>query len=205
MALIQSLSDEQPRVKRWSFDEYMRLAEIFAEPSPRLELIDGEIFEKLSQNPPHILSCRLVVNALRAAFGPEFDVNSSFPTRMGDHSAPEPDIMVLRGMPRDFEGRWPEAHEIPLVVEVADSRPDTARGAKVRLYARFGIAEYWILDVRKRVLEVRRGPLPEAEQWTETRIYQASESIAPLGATGSAISIADLLPRPDSSLVDSDS
>jgi len=161
----------------------------------RVELIDGVIIEQLSQTLVQILCCRLTTPALRTAFEPEFDVNANLPTRMGDDSAPKPDVMVLRGTPREYENRWPEAHEIPLVVEVADSRPDTARGAKIRLYARFGIAEYWNLDLRKRVLEVRRGPLSEAQQWTETRIYQESESVTPFGTSGPAILISDLLPR----------
>ena len=197
MALVASSIEDSVLnfAKRWNFDEYARITELFHEPPLRVELIDGVIVEQLSLHLDRILSIRLTADAVRSIFGPAFDVNTNLPTRMGDDSAPKPDVTVLQGQPRHFENRWPEAYEIPLVVEVADSRPDTARGAKIRIYARFGIAEYWILDLRKRILEVRRGPLPDEQQWTETRIYQESESITPLGTSGTAILISDLLPR----------
>ena len=143
MALVASSIEDPPLSfsRRWNFDEHVRITELFNEAPLRVDPIDGVIVEQLSPQLDQIPSIRLTADAVRTIFGPEFDVNTNLPTRMGNNSAPKPDAIVLLGKPRDFEGRWPEAPEIPLVVEVADSRPDTARRAKIRLYARFGVAE----------------------------------------------------------------
>ena len=74
-----------------------------------------------------------------------------------------------------------------------------ARGRKAAAYARAGIADYWILDLGDRVLEVYREPArpgPARRNWG----YLAIETLgtdataAPLVAPATAIRVADLLP-----------
>ena len=45
-----------------------------------------------------------------------------------------------------------------LIVEVSDSSLTLDRTEKASLYARAGIADYWILNLAERVLEVHREP-----------------------------------------------
>lgn len=45
-----------------------------------------------------------------------------------------------------------------LLVEVADSTPRYDRAVKLPLYARAGIGEVWIVDLRRRVVDVHRTP-----------------------------------------------
>jgi len=61
-------------------------------------------------------------------------------------SEPEPDVVVIRGAPRDSLADHPST--AALVVEVADSRLRFDRTVKGRLYARAGIADYWIVTFR---------------------------------------------------------
>jgi hypothetical protein len=74
-----------------------------------------------------------------------------------------------------------------LVVEVAESSLGTDRGQKGSLYARAGVADYWIVNLVDRVVEVRRNPVRDPSApfgW----IYRSVEAlgpgahIAPLGA-----------------------
>jgi Uma2 family endonuclease len=185
-----------PGPKRWSVDEYEQLDEmgLLSREGEHYELIDGEIVSKLGQNNPHIAGITLASEALRAAFGAGFIVSQQRPIALGQSDEPEPDVSVIRGGVRDFDHRMPTPSEIALLVEVVDSRPDTARGAKVSMYARHGIAEYWILDVRSRSLEVRRGPRPEFGDWREITIYTETDPVTPLAVPTSVIAIADLLP-----------
>lgn len=72
-------------------------------------------------------------------------------------SQPKPDVTVLRGTVDEFRRREEGREDAALVVEVVDSREDTAKG-KRGLYARAGIPKYWILDVNWRTLTIHREP-----------------------------------------------
>lgn len=189
--------DHAPEPRRWTVDEFVRLCEsgLLGTDEERLELLDGEIFRKMGQNDAHISSLRLTAEALRLVFGNGFDVSQQLPLKLGTSDAPEPDITVLRGTPRDFDGHAPTAEDVALVVEIVDTRLDTARGPKVKLYARHAIAEYWIVDLQAQTLEIRRGPRSEHEGWQETHIYTEEQRVAPLGAKDAGLLVSDLLPR----------
>ncbi len=117
----------------------------------RLELIEGLIYEKMGQNDPHITAIEAVAAALHEAFGAGFYLRVQGPLKLGGKSKPEPDMAVLRGTWRDYDGRRPDPlTDVPLVVEVSDSTLGDDRGRKVRLYAKHGIPEYWIVNLQDR-------------------------------------------------------
>lgn len=159
----------------------------------RFELLEGEIIRKMGQNQPHIGALRLVAAALRIAFGDRFDVGQQVPLRLGERDFPEPDITVLKGTARDFANLDPKPEDVALLVEIADTRLDTAQGSKVRIYATHGIQEYWVLDLRGRRLSIYRRPRVEQGDWHETLIYTEDQRVSPLGIEASVL-ISDLLP-----------
>ena len=71
-----------------------------------------------------------------------------------------------------------------LIVEVAESSLAADRGTKAALYARAGIADYWILNLVDRVLEVCRdpvtGPSPPEGATERSSSCTPGTSIAPL-------------------------
>ena len=157
-------------------------------PDERVELLEGEIVEKMSQNLPHIDGLRALASALRAVFGGGFDVSQQTPIRTLD-SVPEPDVVVLRGEWRAFVGRNPEPNEVLLVAEVADSSLSDDRTRKSRIYARAGFAAYWILNVADRQLEVHESPVGGV--YTEVFAFQEDAVVT---IEGREIRVADLLP-----------
>jgi Uma2 family endonuclease len=178
-------------LRRWTRDEYERMirAGIFA-PEERVELIDGEIIRVSPPGPRHCTAIMLALEALRSAFGTRFQVRPQSPLALSDWSEPEPDISVVTGAPRDYRDQHPQT--AVLVVEVSDSSLRLDRERKSRLYARQGIAEYWILNIRENGLEVYREPTIDG--YKSIRAYERDHSIAPLGAPESPINVADLLP-----------
>jgi Uma2 family endonuclease len=72
-------------------------------------------------------------------------------------SAPEPDLAWVAR--RDYSRGRPTAADVLLVVEVAESSLAYDRGEKADLYAEAGIAEYWVVNLPDRSVEVRREPL----------------------------------------------
>lgn len=173
--------------KRWSVDDYLRLVELnLIGPEDRVELLEGEIVEKMGQDFPHIAGIRSLAEALREVFGKGFDVSQQLPIRTPD-SVPEPDVLVLKGSWRDYASRHPEPHEVILVAEVADvSRLTNDRRQKLGIYARAGFGEYWILNLVDRQLEVHLSPLPSGA-YGEVKIYSEDDSIR-------GLKVGDLLP-----------
>lgn len=100
-------------------------------------------------------------DALRKAFGEGTHVRIQLPLALDPSSEPEPDVTVVRGSPRDYRDAHPSA--ALLVVEVADTTLSHDRDQKGSLYARAGVADYWIVNLVDQVLEVYRDPGPSPQ------------------------------------------
>jgi len=183
--------------RRWTRREYDRLIElgVLHEDEP-IELLAGRLVVREPQRTPHATATQLAADALRAAFGVGWSVRVQLPVALDDESEHEPDVAVVPGAPRDYLREHPSAPV--LVVEVAHDSLRADRTLKARLYARAGIADYWIVNLVDRVLEVHRSPSrPSPERragYENVRRLPAAETITPLAATTSRISVVDLLP-----------
>ncbi len=183
--------------RKWSRIEYHRLADAeIVGADERIELVGGHMIVKEPQHRPHVTAIQLAARALRAAFGPDWDVQVQAPIALGDDSEPEPDVSVVAGDPRDYGDDHPRT--AVLVVEVSLSRLGFDRGRKGGLYARAGIAEYWIVNLRNRRLEIYREPIPDTVAPFGWR-YGRAESHGPgdratILAVGRSVAVDDLLP-----------
>jgi Uma2 family endonuclease len=184
--------------RRWTRQEYDRMVEVgILRDGEKLELIDGEILHKMTQGEPHRVGIVLAQYALQQAFGPGFVICVQLPLATDDSSEPEPDLAVLRGSPRDYDGMHPRS--ALLAVEVADTSLRFDRLKKASLYSRSGIPEYWIVNLIDGRLEVHRDPqrhptAPFGWHYTSVRSLGPDERVLPLEAR-EEISVAELLPR----------
>jgi Uma2 family endonuclease len=184
------------RTRRWSRVEYDRLIEkgLF-EPGERLELISGALVVREPQGSAHATAIELAQDALRAAFGPGWRVRVQLPIALDDQSEPEPDLAVVHGTPRDYRDAHPSRPV--LIVEVAEASLSFDRRHKGSLYARAGVADYWIVNSRS-ASSIRRSPPqglgPTAGGTAMFRLLTLS-SFTPLAAPASAIAVVDLLPE----------
>jgi Uma2 family endonuclease len=188
----------RPRLYRFSRREYGRLIDLgFLDEDDPIELLDGLLLVKEPQHSPHRTGVVLVARALEQAFGAGWFVQTHSPIVVDDRSEPEPDVCVVRGSPRDYVESHPTRPA--LVVEVAASGLRVARGRKAQAYARAGIADYWIVNLVDRVLEVHReparpGPARGAWGYASLEALGADATVSPLAAPTAAIRVADLLP-----------
>jgi Uma2 family endonuclease len=185
-------------LRRWKRVEYERLVEMGVfDSDERLELLDGLLVVREPQGVPHASATRLVVTVLRRVFGEGWLVDSQMPLALDDDSEPEPDICVVPGGPRDYEHAHP-AHPV-LIVEVAESSLRKDRAYKAGLYARAGVADFWIVNLVDRVLEVHRDPQPSPTalhgwSYRAVTILRAPATISPLAAPAASVAVSDLLP-----------
>lgn len=179
------------QTKRWTRAEYERLIDlgVFG-PGDRLELLAGQLIVAEPQGAEHYSAVRRVTRALEAAFGPGWEVRPEGPIALDAESEPEPDAAVVPGAIEDYRLTHP-ARPV-LAVEVAVSSLSLDRSHKASLYARAGVADYWIVNLVDRVIEVHRDPTPDAEApygWAygSVEVLAGGESIAPLAAPASRI------------------
>src|SRR5438128_2201011 len=162
-----------------------------------IELLDGLLLVKEPQHSRHRTAVLLVAKAVERAFAEGWFVQTQSPIILGDRSEPEPDVCLIRGSPRDYVNAHPTRPA--LIVEVAQSGLALARGRKAAAYARAGIADYWILNLDDRVLEVHREPArpgPARRNWGHAAIETlgADTAVTPLAAPAATTRVADLLP-----------
>ncbi len=162
----------------------------------RAELIEGEIMVLSPQKALHFTTTERVVETLRSALGATFHVRMQGPLELGAHSEPEPDVAVVAGSRDQYVSRHPTS--ALLIVEISDTTLISDRTRKASLYARAGIADYWIVNLVDRKLEVRRSPVPEAAQayghgYASTTELSPPATVSPLAAPGISLAVADLI------------
>lgn len=183
-------------VWRFSVEQYQQMIVngTIAEDAP-VELLEGWIVTKMSKNSPHRITTRVTRGELERHIPQGYYVDTQEAILTAD-SMPEPDVVVVKGQPRDYPNNPPDAKFVALVVEVSDSSLKRDRKAKQGIYASAGIPVYWILNLQDRVLEVYTSPLPEDKRYAETTIYHPDD-FAPLVIDGKEITqlaVKDLLP-----------
>jgi len=143
---------------RMSLEKYEAMVDsgIFT-PRDRLHLINGLLVAKMTQNNPHCTADDLCGVALNGVIPAGWYVRAAKPVRLPPDSMPEPDRAVVRGTIRDYAHRYPGPSDVGLIVEVSDS---SLRGDRnqAEVYARSGIAVYWIVNLVDGQVEVYSSP-----------------------------------------------
>ena len=187
----------EAQTRRWKRIEYERLIESgFFQPGDPVELVGGQLLVAEPQGSGHFAAIMAVEEALRAAFGPGWAVRTQGPLALDEESEPEPDVAVVPGSFRDYVAGHPSRPA--LVVEVSESSLALDREHKGSLYARAGIADYWIVNLVDGVVEVYRAPGcdPAASfgwRYGSAEVLGRGASISPLALPGVHIRVADLL------------
>jgi Uma2 family endonuclease len=183
------------RRKRFTRSEFDRMQELGLFDGQRCELIDGELIDKMGQNPPHAYAIQRLFSWLIALVGPgRLRIQSPVEVRSGDSdwSLPEPDLAVLAETSGEYAKRHPRGDELLLVVEVADASLRQDLTTKRDLYARASVAEYWVLDLQSRSLIVHRHP--EQGEYLETAIINEGDHASCASHPEQTVAVRNLLP-----------
>jgi Uma2 family endonuclease len=183
---------QAPARHRLDIDAYYRMAEAgILTQNDRVELIGGEIFDMVPIGSAHAGKTNRVNHLFaRAAADGLALVSVQSPLRLDAYNEPEPDVMLLKPRADDYQGRHPAAADVLLLVEVSETSLAYDRGMKLALYAKFGVPEVWIVDLRGAAIEVYRQPAGDAYAFSERL---TSGSLAPVLVPGIAIDLGALL------------
>jgi Uma2 family endonuclease len=164
------------RRRRFTVDEYYAMAEagILTE-EDRVELIEGEIVQKITISPPHAVTVDRLGRTFVQQAGEDAVVRVQNPLRLSDLSEPEPDFVLAR--PGDYSKGHPRARDALLVVEVAHSSLGYDREIKLPLYALAGVPEVWIVNLDDSVVEVYSEPA--GYEFRRRVTVRAGETLSP--------------------------
>jgi Uma2 family endonuclease len=190
---------DSPRPHRWTREEFYQMLDLGWFQDQRVELIDGEVIDMPSQKNYHGAAITLTMDALRLAFGAGFWVRNQLSLDLSPRSVPDPDLAVVAGSPQRVTAATPNPTTALLVVEVSDSTLAYDRGHKGSLYSAAALADYWIVNLVQRQLEVYRDPIADSTQlfgfrYNRRTILDPVDVVSPLAAPQASITVADLLP-----------
>ncbi len=168
--------------KRFSLDEYHRLAELgFFHEDDRVELIRGEIIQMAAKGTPHTTCCSNLLEELAILVAGKAKVRCQDPIILPSSSEPEPDFVIVRLRTDNYLSAHPTPLDILLVIEIADSTLKYDQETKLPLYAEAGISDYWIFNLVKNQLETYTEPYQDSQGnfgYSVKRIVLPNQAIA---------------------------
>ena len=165
--------------KRFTTDEYEQMfaAGVLSEDA-RVELLEGEIYEMSPLGPQHSACVTRLTELFYEIKNPAVTIRVQDLIRLGNLSAPQPDILIAHRRDDRYAGGHPEPEDVLLLIEVFESSLSYDREVKLPLYARAGIPEVWLVALLPQVIEVYRAPSEDG--FGEKHTLRRDETIVPL-------------------------
>lgn len=181
-----------PQRKIFTVTDYHKMidAGVFIGDS-KYELIEGEIVKKMVVGDYHI-GC---VNRLNMLFAPKLAgkaiVSIQNPVVISDISEPEPDAAILKFREDFYTSGKAAAEDVLLLIEVSDSTIKYDRDVKIPLYAEAEVAEVWLVNLPRQVIEVYTQP--ENGKYKIVGKYTKTQSLAPKFAPEIELKVLDII------------
>ena len=182
--------------KLWTRNQCEQLEQAGLLDQQRLELVDGELINKMGKNRPHVNAMAMMVKWLSQFFDLELvNQEASIDVAPEDNptNEPQPDLVVLKKPTYLISTANPRPEDVHLVIEISDTSLYFDLTKKAALYARAGILEYWVLDVSAHKLFVHRDP--QAGKYQSITEYAEQESVAPLAAPNAQFLVSSAFPK----------
>jgi len=178
--------------RRFTVDEYYQMAETgILAPDDRVELIDGEIVQMSPATTPNAACVGRLNYRLSRAVPDSVEVRVQQPLRLDSFSEPEPDIALIRFREDFYAAHHPTPADVYLLIEVSHTSIRYDRRVKAHLYARFGVAELWVVDLNSDCIWTYRRPSPDG--YRVVRRVKRGQRLAPQAFPNVELSVDEVL------------
>lgn len=145
----------------------------------RIELIDGVIYNMAPIGTKHVnLTNLLTMELTRRVDHSKWTIQIQAPVQLSNYSEPEPDICIINKSANELieSDRVITSADVYMIIEVANTtlRHDTS--IKAPLYAKNGILNYWIFDIKGKQLLIYSDP--QNGRYQHKEIIAASDNRA---------------------------
>jgi len=182
-----------------TIDQYVSMIKngILPEGAP-IELIEGALVHKdrskagedsLAVGFEHVWAVQNLIPILAGVARHGCHLSPQQPIAIHPDSVPEPDGAITRGTINDYRKRYPGADDLPCVIEVADSSLQYDRLTKKRIYARAGIAQYVLINLIDRVVEVSESPVAGQDRYAHEFVRNPGEIVRFSTGEGRALEV----------------
>lgn len=166
-----------PRRHGITVDEYYRMAETGEiAPDARVELIEGEIIDMPPIGNPHAAMETRLNELLIHSVGRRAIVRCGLPLCLDNMSEPQPDFTLVFRRDDFYKERHPTPADVFLAIEVSDTRLSFDLGRKRALYARLGVSELWVIDLKRARLHRFRQPC--GDEYLDTTVLEAPRTMS---------------------------
>jgi len=164
--------------KLFTREEYHRMGETgILKPGDRVELIRGEIVEMSPIGSRHIAFVNNLTQRLVTRLAGRAIVSVQNPVALSDDTEPQPDLAILRLRSEPaYKDVEPHTDDVVLLIEVAETSLSYDRSTKLRLYAEFGIPEYWVVNGPAESIDVYREP--DAGGYRDVRRFSGDATLS---------------------------
>jgi len=160
----------------FSVETYHKMADTgILKPTDRVELIEGKIITMSPMKSAHAACVDRLGDILKHIIPFKVNVRQEKAITLGTHSEPEPDIAVVKFREDYYEAAHPTAVDIFIAIEVSLTTQKYDRETKIPLYASYGIPEAWIVDLKKKVIEIHQKPV--GDSYTTKTTYKMTDTL----------------------------
>ena len=144
----------------------------------KVELIEGEIRSMPPMGEYHGDSIGHLTTWLSDHRGQEYVLRCQVTIHLAEGFTPDPDFILLRYREDEYRrGNRPQASDVLLVIEIADSSLQHDLEEKSVSYARANVPELWVVDIPHRL--IHRLTQPSREGYLSRTTATEEETISP--------------------------
>ena len=144
-------------IYKWSVDEWHELVDSGVLEGKPVELLERNIVEMSPEEIEHSYTNQSVSDYLRELLKGKAHIQEAHPITL-DNSEPEPDIAIVQLPTTIYRQHHPFPQNIYFLIEVSNRTLNKDLKQKIVTYARNGIFEYWVIDLKNKKLIVHTQP-----------------------------------------------
>ena len=144
-------------IYKWSIDEWHELVDSGVLDGKPVELLEGNIVEMSPEGIEHSYTNQSISDYLSTLLQGKAHIRDAHPITL-DNSEPEPDLAIVRLPTTIYRQHHPFSQDIYLLIEVSNKTLKKDCEQKTITYARNGISEYWVIDLKNNKIIVHTQP-----------------------------------------------
>ncbi|WP_346292650.1 Uma2 family endonuclease [Sphaerothrix gracilis] len=165
---------------KWTVEHYHQAIAAGLFDDTRIELLQGDLVVMPPEGEPHAYANSEVGDYLRSLLGAAAKIREAHPITLPNDSEPVPDLAVVKPQGSVYLSHHPYPEDIFWLIEFSNTTLSKDLTEKKDIYAKAGIIEYWVVDLKHQQLYLFRD-LSDTQYRTE-QVYTTG-TVSPLAFT----------------------
>jgi Uma2 family endonuclease len=190
---MQATNEDRLQRRPITATEFLRMEKLgILGGKEQIELLDGRLFTLPPIGPKGAVAANMLSRVLHERIADRALIAPQHRIALDALSVAQPNLMLTALPPERYWNSLPTPADALLVVEVARGTPAFERGQKMRVYARCGVGEYWIVDLVHGRIEVYRNP--RGQRYSKHATFGRGETPAPEAFPDALVPVGEILP-----------